>query len=346
MVGPPGRRRPAPGWLAAALLLTEPRGACADVPMEYLRSDSLKANEIAILIWVLLGVSIFVVVVIAILTLTGALRRRYDGAVVAGQMLPVIHDVGGLSWIVIGVGLSTIALFFCMGWNAYTMALTHWPAQEPKLTIEVTGHQWWWQLRYLSDDPSRVFETANEIHLPVGEPVVFKVQTADVIHSFWIPKLGDKIDLIPHQVNYNWLIAGRPGIYRGQCSEYCGNQHAHMAILAVAQEPAEFRAWWDAQLRPTPAATGALQENENDFVLRCGACHTVRGTGAAGRLGPDLTHLMNRHGIAAQTLPNTVAYLSGWIASPQSVKPGNLMPDLDISGPELASIRQFLETLK
>jgi cytochrome c oxidase subunit 2 len=168
-----------------------------------------------------------------------------------------------------------------------------------------------------------------------------------VIHSFWIPKLAGKTDTIPGQRNVMWLQANKPGRYRGQCTEYCGPQHAHMAMYVIAQPPDQFRAWLDAQLRPAPPPNSPkLIRGENDFVYRCGVCHKVRGTNGGGTVAPDLTHLMSRHTIAAGTLPNTIAALSGWIANSQAIKPGNRMPVLYLSGPELEDLRSFLITLK
>jgi cytochrome c oxidase subunit 2 len=158
--------------------------------------------------------------------------------------------------------------------------------------------------------------------------------------------LTGKTDTIPGQVNETWLEAEKPGRYRGQCTEFCGWQHAHMALFVVAEPRAEFDKWYLDQLQPAAAPKGEAVRGENRFVFRCGACHTVRGTEAGGTVAPDLTHLMSRATIAAGTLPNTVAYLSGWIANPQTIKPGNHMPDLYLSGPELQDIRSFLLTLK
>ncbi|MGO4573278.1 cytochrome c oxidase subunit II [Microvirga sp. 2TAF3] len=329
--------------LAPALLF--PAAARADVPMTYLRTfGGFKGQQITTLTWALLIQAIVVVVIVSLLVLVGIILRRSRQPATGPDRQPVEETGSGLSWIYIGVGVSTVALIGSMVWNGYTMAAIDRPQRDPALTIEVRGHQWWWEVRYMSQDSSRIFETANEIHIPVGQPVEFRVSTVDVIHSFWIPALGDKIDLIPNQINSNWLEASSPGIYRGQCSEYCGQQHAHMGLVVVADQPADFQAWWDRQLQPAAAAQGP--EGENLFVLRCGACHAIRGTRAGGRLGPNLSHLMGRQSIAAGTLPNNVAYLSGWIANPQTVKPGNLMPNLDLSGPELAGIRTYLEAQK
>ncbi|MBU6528306.1 cytochrome c oxidase subunit II [Methylocystis sp. MJC1] len=314
--------------------------------MNYLEAFGGKAGSIATLTWALLILSIAVVVIITALTLAAVLRRRSPRRATEADREPLAREESGLSWITIGVAISTVALLGGMAWNAYTMAAINRPPHDPALTIRVIGHQWWWQFRYKSDDPSQIFDTANEAHIPVGQTVRFEVETADVIHSFWIPALGDKIDLIPGQTNETWLEAGQPGVYRGQCSEYCGRQHAHMAITVVADAPKDFEAWRAAQLRPAKPQAGTLASAQTLFVARCGACHTVRGAGAGGALGPDLTHLMSRRDIAANTLPNTIANLSGWIADPQTIKPGAKMPVLELSAPELATIRQYLETLE
>jgi cytochrome c oxidase subunit 2 len=226
------------------------------------------------------------------------------------------------------------------------LAAVNAPPRSTPLTIEVTGQQWWWKIRYLDDDPSRVLTTANEIHIPVGEPVRVKLIGADVIHSFWVPALSGKTDTIPGQINVTWLEARDPGIYRGQCTEYCGPQHAHMGFIVVAEPPADFKAWRDAQLQPAPAPSAEMAEGEHMVEFHCGACHTVRGTDAGGTVAPDLTHLMSRRTLAAATLPNTAGNLTGWIADPQGVKPETRMPRLDLSGPELQAVEGYLETLR
>ena len=219
-------------------------------------------------------------------------------------------------------------------------------AADPRFTIEITGQQWWWEVRYVSDDPSRIFETAHEIHVPVGEPVRLRLRSEDVIHSFWVPAVAGKTDLIPGQTNETWIQADTPGVYRGQCAEYCGRQHAHMALRLFADPPEEFEAWWNRQLEAAkPPETEIAQVGQTHFVLRCGACHTVRGTAAGGAVGPDLTHLLSRTTLAANMLPNDVAHLSGWIANPQFIKPESKMPNLELSGPQLDAIRSYLLTL-
>jgi cytochrome c oxidase subunit 2 len=318
----------------------------ADPAMNYLEAFGEKAEAISLLTWALLILSIAVVAIIALLTAAGVTMRRTSLAAEDAKREPVLRPSGGLSWITVGVALSTLALFASMAWNAYTMAAVNRPPRAPALTIEVIGHQWWWQFRYKSDDPAQTFETANEAHIPIGAPVRLEVRTQDVIHSFWIPALGEKIDLIPSQTNVTWFEAEKPGVYRGQCAEYCGQQHAHMAIAVVAETPEAFQAWRVAQLHPAEAQQGGLIEGEALFQARCSACHTVRGTLAGGKLGPDLTHVASRLGIAANTLQNTTATLSGWIADPQRIKPGNKMPTLDLRASELGAIRRYVQSLK
>ena len=332
--------RPAP--VLIVLSATSGR-AFAAPPMSYLSSAGRMGDAIAPLTWGLLGVAIAVVVIISALVIVGILRRGRGGAV---SDTP-IGETRATSWIGIGVGLSTLVLIGLVVWTSLTMASIANPPSEPALTIEVRGHQWWWEFIYHGEKPNQIFETANEIHIPVGKPVRFAVTGMDVIHSFWVPSLGGKTETIPGQVNVTWLQADRPGVYRGECSEYCGEQHAHMALAVFADAPDSFEAWRQAQLRDAPApASDQTRFGEQSFIQHCGVCHTVRGSPAAGRVGPDLTHLMSRSTIAAGVLPNNPGYLSGWIADPQNIKPGCLMPDLAISGPDLASIRSFLLTLK
>lgn len=270
--------------------------------------------------------------------------RGFPEHVVPGPDAPVSFRHGGalLAAALIGAGLVTALL-----WTLADRAGLGAPTVEPKLTIEITGKEWWWQVRYLSEEPSRVFETANEIHVPVGEPVRLKLISDNVIHSFWVPAIAGKTDLIPGQTNLTVLEATKEGVYRGQCAEFCGLQHANMALMLVAVSKDDFAAWWDKQLEPAPApGAPALAEGLSNFVVKCGACHSVRGTVAGGRLGPNLSHLMGRRTLAAGTLPNTPGHLAGWIADPQGIKRGSKMPRLDLTPAELTTIRTYLQTLK
>lgn len=322
--------------------------AHADAPLNYLTGYGTRAYPVTTLTWAVLIVSCAVILIITGALVAALMRRRPGPAPALPGQAPVFRSPGAANWIAIGVGISTLVLFATVVWTFVVLAeVTRPPGGTPVVKIEVTGHQWWWEVRYLSNDASREFTTANEIHIPVGQPVSVTLQGVDVIHSFWVPKLTGKTDVIPGQTNRTWLEADRPGIYRGQCTEYCGAQHAHMAFEVVASSPAEFKTWRDQQVKgATSSVPQPVNDDENAFIAKCGICHTVRGTRAGGRLGPDLTHLMSRRLIAAGTVPNTPGALSAWIADPQAIKPDNYMPQLDLSGPQLASIRRFVDTLK
>jgi cytochrome c oxidase subunit 2 len=261
--------------------------------------------------------------------------------------LPVGAEAGGLNWIWIGLTATIVALAAVLIWTVAVMAAVGMPASGPALTVEVTGHQWWWEVRYLGPTPDQSFVTANEIHIPTGRPVLVRLNGADVIHSFWIPALAGKTDTIPGRTNLTWMQADRPGVYRGQCTEYCGVQHAHMAAFVTAEAPAAFETWRAGQLKAAPAvATADDGDGQRLFLQRCGKCHAVRGTEASGRAGPDLTHLMSRQTLAAGAVPNTRDGLSGWISNPEALKPGARMPTTELSGPELGQVVAYLETLR
>ena len=221
--------------------------------------------------------------------------------------------------------------------------------ERETLVVRVTAQQWWWRIQYRTPGGGWV-ETANELHLPAGATVRVEVVAADVIHSFWIPNLAGKIDVIPGRTNIVDLTPRRLGWVRGQCAEFCGLQHAHMALDVDVQTPAEFNAWLAAQARPAPSfpsLDGALQRGQAIVTGdACGRCHSVRGTTASGRPGPDLTHLGSRRSIAAGTLPMSRGALQGWIAGPQALKPGTLMPAVPLSGPDADAVAHYLESLK
>ena len=334
---------------AGLLLLPAPAGA---TPLSYLEAHGAKAYPINNLLWALIGISVAVIVMAIVLVLMGTFRGRS----LPGEALPGRVDVEpvrrGSMWIFTGVGASTLVLFGVTVWTVVTLAaVSDPPGGRAELNIEITGHQWWWEVlykgRHTGDSPDQILRTANEIHIPVGKTVGVHLRTGDVIHSFWVPSLTGKTDLIPGQINQTWFSASNPGVYRGQCTEYCGRQHAHMGLEVIAEEPDRFNAWYEHALQPAPAPASAEAKTDLDaFVLKCGACHSVAGTQAAGILGPDLSHLMGRRTLAAGTLPNSIGYLSAWLADPQHVKPGALMPRLDVSGPELTRIRRFLLTLQ
>ena len=351
--GPGTERFPTAPLAAAALLL--PSLVSAAPPMAFTVGYGTKGYPVVQLLWALIIISIVVIAIVTLLTLMGVVRRIREQRSSSNRLLrsSVISDVPlersgrGLSWVYIGSAISAALLLGSVIWTFVTLDAVSIRPQDPPANIDVIAHQWWWEVRYEGSTPSQGFTTANEIHIPTGVRVYFRLTSPDVIHSFWVPQLAGKTDVIPGLENITWLEADRPGVYRGQCGEYCGLQHGHMALDVVAQTPAQFEAWKARQLAPaTPPDSPLATQGETDFMIHCAVCHTVRGTTAGGRLGPDLTHLMSRLSIAADTLPNTPAYLSGWIADPQHIKPGNYMPAIELSGTQLRDIREYLESLE
>jgi cytochrome c oxidase subunit 2 len=211
------------------------------------------------------------------------------------------------------------------------------------LSIEVVGHDWWWEVRY----PGGAV-TANEIHIPAGRPVHVDLRTADVIHSFWVPSLMPKTDLIPGKANSTWLLADRPGTYRGQCAEYCGLQHAGMSFLVVADPPQAFSTWLALLQGPAAEPTSpAGRRGAQVFAAQsCASCHTIRGTSANGSIGPDLTNFGSRRYLGAGVAPNDPGWLGGWISNSQTIKPGNLMPPQPLAPEDLRALITYLQGLK
>jgi len=251
-------------------------------------------------------------------------------------------------YVVVGLGIAmpvlVIAALFAVS-DLFVIKTTQAPAATAtRLTVEVTGHQWWWEIRY----PGTSAVTANELHIPLRTPVRVEVRTADVIHSLWVPELNRKVDAIPGRTNVVELDADAPGRYRGACSEYCGLQHAHMALYVFAQPEPEFRRWLTRESRPaTKPAGGLAAEGARVFVDGpCSSCHAIRGTDATSGVGPDLTHVASRTTLAAVTIPNGDASLRDWITDNQHIKPGNQMPDIRLPGSQLAAIVAYLEGLK
>jgi cytochrome c oxidase subunit II len=217
-------------------------------------------------------------------------------------------------------------------------------AGEPALTVQVVGRQWWWQVRYANE----LFVTANEIHIPTGVPVRIAVTSEDVIHSFWVPQITGKVDVIPGKTNSITIRADHPGVYRGMCSEFCGLQHAHMHLHLHVEPPQDFSRWLDGQRRvPLPPSESLVQRGQQVFSrARCAECHTVRGSFAGGTSGPDLTHVASRRTLGAGINENTPANLAEWTVNAQAIKPGNKMPSIPLAPEERDALVAYLETLE
>jgi cytochrome c oxidase subunit 2 len=294
-----------------------------------------EARHLAGLWWLLFGLAAVVYVVVAGFVIAGVLRgrgtesgkpsRASDGAfvVIGGLVVPVL--------ILMVVAVATV--------HATT---TVRQPESGALRVEVVAHDWWWEVQY----PDHDVVTANEIHVPVGRQVEIGLHTGDVIHSFWVPQLAGKLDTIPGQRNVLRLEADKAGTYRGECAEFCGLQHANMNFLVVAEPAAEFERWMVQQSRPVTEPAGEQEARGRQVFEResCAGCHTMRGTSATGRVGPDLTHFGSRQQLAAGAAPNTRANLTRWISDAQLIKPGNLMPSLYLSGPDLKALVAYLES--
>lgn len=314
------------------------------------------AQSISHLSWFMTILFLAVTIVMWILIAIAFYRRRGSLA----EHEPIESD-GGQMWIAIGgilVPLIVLTVLLVLGLGflrdfpihgMHGMANHAAMRESMKPEIQVVGHQWWWEIHYLNDDPSLQFTTANELHLPVGRAVNIEVETRDVMHSFWIPALHGKVDLIPGFKNYIRIEASQPGNYTGQCAEFCGAEHARMRLLAIAQDPDEYQAWLDAQRKPgaEPASPDSIEGEKIFLSGPCSNCHQVRGTTAGGSVAPDLTHIGSRAMIAANSYTNNDAYLEAWITHAQSLKPEALMPNLtQFSGEQLHDLIAYLRQLQ
>jgi cytochrome c oxidase subunit 2 len=254
----------------------------------------------------------------------------------------------GMRWTVGLATAGTVAvLLVLLGLDISVSRATSAAPGRDALRLVVTGHQWWWEIQYGDTTSPRGIITANEIHVPVGRTVVLELRSTDVIHSVWPISLSAKQDEIPGRNNRLWLRADRPGVFRGQCAEYCGHQHAKMAFLVVAEAAGDFERWLQGQRQTAaPPAHDLARRGQEVFLSSCARCHTVAGTPASGRAGPDLTHLAGRTTIAAGTLANTRGNLAGWILDPQAIKPGAYMPPTPLAPPDLHAIVAYLEALQ
>ena len=301
-----------------------------------------QAGEIAWLTWWFFGICGLVYVAVIAATLWAIFRRRADSDDSPETHARLTRVVGG------AIALTVVTLVVLTVSSVVAgRGLTSASGSEP-LSVDVIGHQWWWEFQYRSANPSEEVNSPNELHIPVGVPVAVRAVSRDVIHSFWVPRLHGKRDLIPGIETSTWIQADQPGIYRGQCAEFCGHQHAHMAFVVVAEPMDAFQAWLAHQRRGAPSPSGAEQQRGHDVFMgrACVMCHTIRGTTAGSRIGPDLTHVAGRQTIAAGTLPTTREHLARWVVDSQAIKPGNRMPPNPMSEADLQSLLTYLETLR
>lgn len=298
-----------------------------------------------LMFWVCLGVYCFVMIALVLAIKQG--RKKSD-------LNPVLNpspktEARKRNAVLSAVFVTVIILFVFLLYSFSTgRSLTADLSQKSGLSIDVTAYQWWWDVRYNDVDASNIFTTANEIHIPVGVPVTFNLRANEVIHSFWVPNLAGKKDLIPGKISTVWLQADKPGVYRGQCAEYCGLQHARMALWIVAEPQEQFNAWRQNQTQTSiQPATDSQRHGQQVFLsTTCVMCHAVNGTTAGSNIGPNLTHVGSRNTIAAATLANTREHLLRWVADSQQFKPGNKMPANNLSEQDLQAVVDYLQSLK
>jgi cytochrome c oxidase subunit II len=327
-------------WILLGLL-----GGCGGGPASTLAPEGPGAQRIAALSWTLftVGAAVYLLVVGALL-LAVARRRPANGR---GPGSPRDERRARRAVIAGGIVLPLLVVPVLFGLSVRT--LSELVGQERSdLAVDVTAHQWWWEIRYRDPAGHETATTANELHVPVGQTVEIRLSARDVIHSFWVPALQGKLDAIPGKTNITWIHADRAGTFPGQCAEFCGMQHALMRLLVVAQPPEEFGRWLAAQARPAaPSAVEQSQRGAEVFLLHCARCHVVRGTSAFfGHEGPDLTHVASRRTLAAGTLANVKGNLAGWIADPQTLKPGNRMPRIPLSAGDLHAVLDYVGNLQ
>jgi cytochrome c oxidase subunit II len=322
--------------IAAALVVVCTASGCGS-SQSTLSPDSHASDTIATLWWVMfVGSAVIFAGVLALLAV-GVLRRR-------GADAPERRSPGQRFVAVLGLIVPAVILVLLFVLSIDSIPATSPSSSSKGLTVDVVARQFFWDVSY----PGQGIRTANEIHIPVGVPVNVRVTSGDVIHSLWVPALNRKVDVIPGRTNVVTFNASRAGRFRGQCAEFCGPEHAEMALYVVAQPRAAFDAWLADQSHPNTIPTSAELERGQQIFLGsdCEYCHRIAGTNASGTIGPDLTHIGSRLTLAAGTIPNTPGSLAGWIIDPQHIKPGNKMPGTSLDGRDLQALVDYLESLR
>lgn len=306
------------------------------IPLQSIfRSSSQQAEEINRLTNYFFIAAGFILLVVIVLTALVVYKFR-DGKEASTDAPPLSKK-----WEIATIGVPTVLVLIFLYLNIKTIIRVEPAVNGRTPDIIITAHQWWWQANY----PSTNAVAANEIHLPAGKKLLLKLLSADVIHDWWVPQLGNKMDMVPNHENYLWLTIKKPGVYYGTCSEFCGDQHAHMRIKVIAENEADYNNWMQAHAQPSSGDT--LQTGAQLFVqITCGNCHRIKGTRADGNAGPDLTHLGSRQTLLAGLLENNQQNLEDWIRHPQQVKPGANMPDFHLNDTTVRDIAAYLHTLK
>lgn len=307
-----------------------------------------QATRIEHMFWLTFWIGIVVFVLVIAALARSAARNTIPQPVPAAPFHDEAADRSATRVIVVLIALTIIVLFAVLVFSIHTGKVAAGLQSNNPVSIQVVGHQWWWEVRYPSSQADQTVLTANEIHVPVGVPIAMTVTSRDVIHSFWAPNITGKRDLIPGYTTSFWFQMEKEGTVRGQCAEFCGLQHAHMSFFIVAESPERFQQWKQEQLKAAsdPKDAQTMRGQQVFLSSTCVMCHTIRGTIAGSKIGPDLTHIASRQSIAAGVLPMGPGSLAGWISDPQGIKPGNLMPPNNMSSDDLQAIVAYLQTLK
>lgn len=330
--------------MALVLLAVFLLGGCNDW-QSVLDPKGPHAQHLAGLIWTFTAICSAIWLAVMVVLLIALLRRgpaRPDPLALAPATERRNFVVVG------GAAAATLLAVIGLTVTSYVSQRQLFAKENPGVVLKVTGHQWWWDIEYEGATPDQSIRTANEIYVPVGQPVTVKLAASDVIHSFWVPSLTGKQDLIPGQDNEIQFTAGREGVYRGQCAEFCGWQHAHMGLWVRALPAADFRMWQAAQRAPAAMPDSALSVKGGAIFQQkaCALCHTIRGTEAGSRVGPDLTHFASRQSIASATLSMSRGNIAAWIVDPQGIKPGVNMPDVPLAPDEIDPLVSYLAGLR
>lgn len=328
--------------LAGTMMITV---SCAAAPsvLAPASESALKTNGLT---WIVFAIAAVVFVVVEALLIYAAVRFRRAGQSDLPKQIEGNQRLE-IGWTLLPLIVLLIVFFLSL---STLQAIRNQPAfaagasmEAKPLTVRVVGHQWWWEFDY----PDLKIVTANELHIPAGMQVNLDIESIDVIHSFWVPQLGGKTDAIPGHVNQSWIKAIQPGTYEGQCAEFCGVEHGLMRLRVIVETPDQFQAWVTKQQAPLPSFSQAEAQGEQLFLTKgCVACHTIQGTTAQGKIGPDLTHLASRSVMAGAIMDRNLGTMENWLADPQAVKPGNLMPNLHLTQDEITKLGVFLERLK
>lgn len=316
-------------------------------PVAYAQSQSAiqpasdQARGISYIWWSMFWVALIVFVAVMILLAWGVWRGK------SNKPSQLSYLASRNLVIVAGIAVPLITVICLVGGSLFLGRSLSQQPPENALEVRVTGWMWWWQIEYLDDKGNTIATTANELHVPVDRPVMLYLESGDVIHSFWVPQLHGKTDLIPGRTNTSWFQADVAGTFRGQCAEFCGLQHALMGFLVVSEPKAKFETWLANQQSPanSPSNDKTYAGQQVFYEAGCHQCHTIRGTQAKGTAGPDLTHLASRQSIASVTRKNSRAHLGGWVADPNGIKPGAKMPMAQLSPTQLSNLLDYLQSL-